>query len=57
MGLIGGLLLLGGIGAVILGAIGVVVNLWLWQLPDAGLSALMIVGGLASGGFATAILE
>lgn len=57
MGPLGFLLLLSGLGAIVLGAVGVVANLWMWHLPDAGISALMIAGGLASGAAATAILE
>jgi hypothetical protein len=57
MGLLGGALLLGGIGAVIIGVIGVIVGLMTWQFSDAGLSALILLGGLVSGAIATSILE
>lgn len=57
MGLLGGLLLLGGLGAVILGVIGIVVGLVTGQWQDAGLSCLILVAGLASGTTATFILE
>lgn len=57
MGLLGGILLLGGIGSIILGIVGVAVNLYMWQLPEARYSGLMILGGFAAGGLAAAILE
>ncbi len=57
MGLLGGLLLLGGFGAMILGAIGVVAGIVMGDWHNALLSLGFLVGGLAAGGIATSILE
>lgn len=57
MGLIGGLLLLGGIGAVIVGIIGIIGNLIMWNPLAIGYCILLLIGGLISGALAASILE
>jgi hypothetical protein len=57
MGLLGGLLLLGGIGTVILGAIGVVAGIFMGEWHNALISAGFIAGGLVAGALAASILE
>ncbi len=57
MGLLGGVLLMSGYGAMLLGMIGIIINLFLGQWSDAGVSLLIFVGGLVAGATATAILE
>lgn len=57
MGLLGGLLLFGGLGFCLVGIIGIIVGLWMWDWQDILSSCGMLVAGLISGGIGTAILE
>lgn len=57
MGLIGGLFMFGGMGAVLLGVIGIIVGLFTWDIEGVIMSAFLAAGGLLFGTIGTAILE
>ena len=57
MGLLGGLFLLSGIGAMLFGVVVAVASLWNGEWLGAPYGLGIVAGGLASGAVASAILE
>lgn len=57
MGLLGGILLFGGLVGLVLGLIGIITNLIIWDMEGVIMSAFLFSGSLVAGTVGTAILE